>query len=74
MKKAYSGNSANERPNHGVDYSDADVPPPPKVFGNIKESECPYCFVVCSKEELSGTRWKWVAAVLVHRKISLANR
>jgi hypothetical protein len=60
MSKTYSVKSANGKTSHDVDCSDADIPPPPKVSGNIKESECPYCFLIYSREELSGIKWKWV--------------
>ncbi|GLB14826.1 hypothetical protein AtubIFM61612_004628 [Aspergillus tubingensis] len=58
IPKAYSEKSANERTSYDVDCSGADIPPPPKVSGNHKESECPYCFLACSTEELSGRSWK----------------
>nr|XP_003188546.1 hypothetical protein ANI_1_2164014 [Aspergillus niger CBS 513.88] len=60
IPKAYSVKSAHEQQTYDVDCNDADIPPPPNVSGNRKESECPYCFLACSKEELSGRRWKWV--------------
>ncbi|GKZ59151.1 hypothetical protein AnigIFM49718_005012 [Aspergillus niger] len=58
IPKAYSVKSAHEQQTYDVDCNDADIPPPPNVSGNRKESECPYCFLACSKEELSGRRWK----------------
>jgi hypothetical protein len=55
ITKAYSIKSAKDTQ---VICSDVDLPPPPKAPDYLKEFECPYCFLVCSVEELSGEIWK----------------
>jgi hypothetical protein len=58
ITKAYSVKPVNDTQDRDVICSDADLPPPPKAPGHLKEFECPYCFLACSAEELSGERWK----------------
>lgn len=58
ITKAYSIQSADDIQDPDIVYSDADLPPPPKGLDHLKEFECPYCFLVCSTEEVSGERWK----------------
>ncbi|KAL4948631.1 hypothetical protein BDW69DRAFT_189090 [Aspergillus filifer] len=58
MPRAYSVKSANDQRSNVIDLNDADLPLPPKIAPNLKESACPYCFLACFKEELSGERWK----------------
>jgi hypothetical protein len=58
ITKVHSVKSAKDTQDRAVVCSDADLPPPPKAPGDLKEFECPYCFLVCSAEELSGERWK----------------
>ena len=58
ITKAHFVKSVEDTQDHGVECSDADLPPPSKAPGHVKEFECPYCFLVCSTAELSGERWK----------------
>jgi hypothetical protein len=58
MTKAHSIKSREDTRDHNVVCNDADLPPPPKGPDHVREFECPYCFLVCSAEELSGERWK----------------
>jgi hypothetical protein len=55
---AHSVKSAKDNQDPEMVCSDADLPPPPKAPNHLKEFECPYCFLVCSAEELGGERWK----------------
>lgn len=60
VQSARSFKSDNVTTGRYVSLGDADIPRPPIIPTDVEGAECPYCFLACSKEELSGTRWKCV--------------
>jgi hypothetical protein len=48
-------------PSTAEDMEDIPIPAPPEKFISqisLKEFECPYCFTICSKRDLSPPAWK----------------
>ncbi|KAL3477431.1 hypothetical protein BJX99DRAFT_257460 [Aspergillus californicus] len=58
MKRARSIKSAISVADAEVECNQEALPLPPKVPLNAVEHECPFCYMVCPLEDLSGDRWK----------------